>query len=393
MFVPDCGKHFSRRNGKVGTKELRVYDVVMKREAFIRGSAAFSFGVAGLRGAARAASDPFDPSPGVWRSYDVTTTVVIAPGDAAKAWIPIPSFTESTWMLPGKSTWSANAESVRTATDARWGAQMLYAQWPASSQARTLIVTSRVTTRDRRVDFTAPQATPLTDGERRLYTAPTSFIPTGGIVKETADKITAGASTDLEKAKRIYEWVVANTYRNPKTRGCGLGNISFLLETGDFGGKCADLNGLVVGLARASGLPARDLYGIRVAPSAFGYKSLGANSSTITKAQHCRAEIYVSDYGWIPADAADVRKVMLEEPPGHLSPSNPKVVDARETLFGAWEGNYMAYNDAHDVALPGSSGDPVPFLMYPQAEVGGVRSDSLDAADFVYEISAKMALA
>jgi hypothetical protein len=77
---------------------------------------------------------------------------------------------------------------------------------------------------------------------------------------------------------------------------------------------------------------------------------------------------------------------MLEEPPGNLAPNDPKVVDARKTLFGAWEGNYMAYNDAHDVSLPGSSGDPVPFLMYPQAEVGGVRSDSLDASHFTYEI-------
>ncbi|HTV91528.1 MAG TPA: transglutaminase domain-containing protein [Verrucomicrobiae bacterium] len=359
----------------------------MKRQAFIHGAAALSFGIAGLRSIARAAGDPFDPTAGAWRAYDVKTTVSLAPGDAAKVWIPLPSFTERSWMLPGKSSWSGDATSASVATDSAWGAQMLYAQLPASAKARTLIVTSSVTTRDRNVDLAVRRPASLSAEDWHRYTAPTAFIPTDGIVKATADKITAGATTDLEKAQRIYAWVVTNTYRNPKTRGCGLGNISFLLETGDFGGKCADLNGLVVGLARASGLPARDLYGIRVAPSAFGYKSLGANSATITKAQHCRAEIFVSDYGWIPADAADVRKVMLEEPPGNLAPTDPKVVDARETLFGAWEGNYMAYNDAHDVALPGSSGDPVPFLMYPQAEVGGVRRDSLDAPNFTYEIT------
>lgn len=359
----------------------------MKRDTFIRSAAALSFGIAGLPGTARAVQDPFDPKGGAWRSYDVITTVRLAPGDAAKVWIPIPSFTESSWMRPGKSWWSGDAASASVATDPQSGAQMLYAQLPANTKTRTVVLTSSVTARDRDVDFSRPRPSSLSADERKRYTAPTSFIPTDGIVKTTADKITAGATSDREKAQRIYDWVVDNTYRNPKTRGCGLGNISFLLETGDFGGKCADLNGLVVGLARASGLPARDLYGIRVAPSAFGYKSLGANSSTITKAQHCRAEIFVSDYGWIPADAADVRKVMLEEPPGNLAPTNPKVVDARKTLFGAWEGNYMAYNDAHDVALPGSSGDPVPFLMYPQAEVGGTRRDSLDAADFAYEIA------
>ena len=37
-------------------------------------------------------------------------------------------------------------------------------------------------------------------------------------------------------------------------------------------------------------------------------------------------------------------------------------------LWGGWEGNWLAYNYAHDVRLPGSSKAPVPFLMYPQAE-------------------------
>jgi transglutaminase-like putative cysteine protease len=55
-----------------------------------------------------------------------------------------------------------------------------------------------------------------------------------------------------------------------------------MLESGDLGGKCADLNALYVGLARAAGLPARDVYGIRIAKSELGYKSLGASSENIT---------------------------------------------------------------------------------------------------------------
>ena len=35
--------------------------------------------------------------------------------------------------------------------------------------------------------------------------------------------------------------------------------------------------------------------------------------------------------------------------------------------------NWIAFNDAHDVVLPGSKGKPLPFLMYPQAEVAGTR--------------------
>jgi hypothetical protein len=50
--------------------------------------------------------------------------------------------------------------------------------------------------------------------------------------------------------------------------------------------------------------------------------------------------------------------------------------------------NWMAYNFAHDVRLPGSTGQPVPFLMYPQAETDQGRLDSLDPENFRYEITA-----
>jgi transglutaminase-like putative cysteine protease len=204
-----------------------------------------------------------------------------------------------------------------------------------------------------------------------------------------AAKITSGATTDLEKARAIYEWIVENTFRNPNTRGCGIGDIRFMLESGDLGGKCADLNALYVGLARAAGLPARDAYGVRIAKSELGYKSLGASSENVTKAQHCRAEVYLNAYGWVPVDPADVRKVVLEEPPGNRSLDDDMVKKARARLFGSWEMNWMAYNFAHDVALPGSTGDAIGFLMYPQAETGDGRVDCLDADNFKYEITSK----
>ena len=179
-----------------------------------------------------------------------------------------------------------------------------------------------------------------------------------------------------------------NTARNPETRGCGLGDVASMLAMGDLTGKCADLNALYVGLARSAGLPARDVYGLRVAPSAFGYKSLGAGAADVTKAQHCRAEVFLDGFGWIAVDPADVRKVMLEEPPGDLSLDHPKVADARAALFGSWEGNWIGYNFAHDLPLPGSSNGPVEFLMYPQAEIGGARLDPLDQDNRYYSITA-----
>ena len=83
----------------------------------------------------------------------------------------------------------------------------------------------------------------------------------------------------------------------------------------------------------------------------------------------------------MPVDPADVRKFVLEKKPG-LKLDDPLVKDVRARLFGALEMSRMPYNVAHDVQLPGSIGSPIAFLMYPQAEVGGHRLDSLDPERF-----------
>ena len=51
--------------------------------------------------------------------------------------------------------------------------------------------------------------------------------------------------------------------------------------------------------------------------------------------------------------------------------------------------NYVVYNYAHDLSLPGASAGPIPFLMYPQCETGGGRKDSLEPATFKYQITAR----
>src|SRR4029078_4164820 len=137
------------------------------------------------------------------------------------------------------------------------------------------------------------------------------------------------------------------------------------------------------------GAAAAPSYGSRAARAAYGYKSLGAASGTVTKSQHCRAEVYLADHGCAPVAPAEVRKVMLEEPPGNRAADDEMVARARQRLFGSWEMNWIAFNFAHDVALPGSAGAPLTFLMYPQAETDRGRIDCLDPDRFRYEITAR----
>jgi len=252
-----------------------------------------------------------------WRTFETLTRVEVKDSfGVARAWVPLPLEMDTSWQKAIGNSWSGNAKTAEVKHDGKYGIAMLYAEWGDKEMNPAIEVTSRFMTRDRATDFSRPdKSIDLSAADRKFFTAPTDLIPTDGIVRKMALDITKGAKTDVDKARAIYEWIVDNTFRDPKTRGCGVGDVKSLLESGNLGGKCADLNALYVGLARSAGVPARDVYGVRVAPSKYGYKSLGAGTPNITKAQHCRAEFFATGYGWVAIDPADVRKVVLEEAP------------------------------------------------------------------------------
>lgn len=358
------------------------------RRRFLMAAGALAASAAAPRIAA--ANQAFRPSAEHgWRVFEVTTRAeILKPAGTTRVWLPLPSIEEGAWIRPMGNLWQGNATSMRIVRDPVYGALMLQAEWEAGQPAPVVEAVSRFATRDRAYDLSAPgKPAPLDRATRALYTRATELLPTDGLVRKTAQEITKGAKADIDKARLIYDWICDNTFRDPKVQGCGTGDISAMLLTGNLSGKCADLNALYVGLARSVGLPARDVYGIRVADSRFGYKSLG-KSGDITKAQHCRAEVWLSGFGWVPVDPADVRKVVLEESPG-LTLQDELVTQVREKLFGAWEMNWLGYNFAHDVALPGARGPKIPFLMYPQGETSARRLDSLDPDNFRYRITSR----
>lgn len=343
-------------------------------------------------------SDLFAQSapPSGWRTFELTTRVeVLRPAGRTRIWLPTPLTIETPYQKPlGGNILTGEGGTTSTIKDLESANAIACFEFPEGVKP-VAVLRCRAMTHDYSVDFAHPRprgsmARPESKGAIEQFLKPTALVPTDGIVKETATKITRSAREDIDKARAIYDWVVENTYRDPKVRGCGVGDIRAMLESKTFGGKCADLNALYVGLARAAGLPARHVYGLRVAKSDRGFKSLGLATATATKGQHCRAEVHLTRYGWVPVDPADVRKVMLEEPPGNLTSESGVVRKAREALFGSWEMNWIGFNFAHDVALPGSArGIKVGYFMYPQCETVDGRVDPFDPDNFKYEITSR----
>jgi transglutaminase-like putative cysteine protease len=324
-----------------------------------------------------------------WRVFEITTRVeVLQPRGATRVWLPTPLAVAPYQKTMGDTYHPGGGTAVMIETNAN-EPDILGCSWDEGVEP-VLTLVSRVATTGHAANLTTPTVPPPPDlsGFAR-FLKPTRLIPIDGIVKVTANAITKGSGTDFEKARAIYDWIVEHTFRDPATRGSGVGDVRLMLESGNLGGKCADLNALFVGLCRASGIPARAVYGLRVARSETGLQSLGLSSDEATTAQHCRAEVYLTGYGWVPVDPADVRKVVLEEPPGNLAIDDARVKIARERLFGSWEMNWIAYNFAHDVSLRGSNRGLLGYFMYPHGETAEGPIDSLDPEHFRYTITVR----
>jgi transglutaminase-like putative cysteine protease len=324
-----------------------------------------------------------DPS---WRTFEITTRVeILEPVGRTRVWLPTP-LVDTPYQRTLGDTYRAENGFVEMVERPTESLDQLVAEWKEGI-APVLQMTSRVNTRDSTVDLTKPNVPPPLDlSAFTPFLRPTRLIRTDGIVKATADQVARGAGTDLERAQAIYEWIVDKTFRDPKTPGCGLGDVRAMLESGNLGGKAADINGLFIGLARASGIPAREVFGLRVAPARRGPTSLGLTSDDATHGQHCRAEVYLTGFGWVPVDPADVQKVALEEP---LETRPQRVQESRRRLFGSWEMNWIGFNYAHDIVLAGAKRGSIPYFMYPQAETANARVDSLNPDGFRYVITVK----
>ena len=188
-----------------------------------------------------------------WRVYEVTTRVeVLKPAGVTRVWLPLPLTKDTDYQKNLGNTWGVEGGTVETAVDGKYGAEFLQAEWPDGAVGPVVQVTNRFATRDRATDFSKRGTPGRADrAELQRYVHATDLMPTTGIVRDTARMITKDVKGGtIDKGRAVYEWIVENTFRDPKTPGCGVGDIKTMLETQNLGGKCADLNALFVGLAR-----------------------------------------------------------------------------------------------------------------------------------------------
>lgn len=177
------------------------------------------------------------------------------------------------------------------------------------------------------------------------FLQPDRLVPIDGEIGELSRQQTDGATRPLEKARRIYDYIIATMHYDHAGTGWGRGDAVWACNAKH--GNCTDFHSLFIGMARAAGIPARFEIGF----------PLPTNSGTGTIAgYHCWAEFWVNGIGWIPIDASEA----------WLNPSR------KSYFFGAIDANRVMFSLGRDIELsPEPAAGALNYFVYPYAEVDG----------------------
>jgi transglutaminase-like putative cysteine protease len=192
---------------------------------------------------------------------------------------------------------------------------------------------------------TAAAAPAANDPLMKRYLEPDKLVPLGGTIAELSRQQTAGDTTPLQKARHIYDYVVA-TMRYDKTgEGWGRGDAVWACTSKH--GNCTDFHSLFIGMMRSAGIPAR---------FEIGFPLPEGKTEGDIPGYHCWAEFYLNGIGWIPVDASEAWK-------------NPA---KRDYFFGAHDDNRVFFTYGRDLVLsPEQKGPALNYFIYPYAESDG----------------------
>jgi transglutaminase-like putative cysteine protease len=197
------------------------------------------------------------------------------------------------------------------------------------------------------------------------FLEPDRLVPITGVPAQIATEQTKGATTPLERAKDIYEYVF-RTMKYDKS-GSGWGHGDTLWACDSKRGNCTDFHSVFISMARSQKIPARFQIGFPI-PS--------DKSSAEIAGYHCWAEFYLDSTGWVPVDISEAWK----HPEKH------------DYFFGAYDVNRVQFTEGRDLKLaPAQDGGPLNYFVYPYVEAGGKEYANVSIAFSFEDVDAKPA--
>ncbi len=176
------------------------------------------------------------------------------------------------------------------------------------------------------------------------FLRPEKLVPVNETFKSLAETATAGKHGDLERARALYDSVLARMRYDKSGTGWGRGDAVYACDAKT--GNCSDFHSYFIALARSVGIPARFAIGATIPAD--------KNEGPI-EGYHCWAEFF-AEGRWVPVDISEAWK-------------NPKLADY---YFGHNPANRFELARGRDLIVdPAPATGPINFLFYPLLEMDG----------------------
>jgi transglutaminase-like putative cysteine protease len=176
------------------------------------------------------------------------------------------------------------------------------------------------------------------------FLRPEKLVPVNETFKTLAEQATAGKTDDLERAKALYDHVLARMRYDKSGAGWGRGDAVYACDART--GNCSDFHAYFIALARSANIPARFAIGATIPAD----KKEGA-----IEGYHCWAEFF-ADGHWVPVDISEAWKT-------------PALADY---YFGHNPANRFELTKGRDLIVdPAPATGPINFLVYPLLEIDG----------------------
>jgi hypothetical protein len=251
---------------------------------------------------------------------------------------------------------------LKKTSDRSFGNAYLYAETASADQPDYKFVVEYEVVRNERLGLTDEERkeSEMTTGRPSAqirqaslirYLQPDKLVPTTGVPAELAAKIVAGRTGELQKARAIYDYVLANMKYDKSGTGWGRGDSLWACDAKR--GNCTDFHSLFISMARSQGIPAR---------FEIGFPLPGDKHQGEIPGYHCWAEFYLDGKGWVPVDISEAWKDKSRS----------------DYFFGAHDDNRVAFTMGRDLTLnPRQSGDRLNYFVYPYVEMNRKKYENV----------------
>jgi transglutaminase-like putative cysteine protease len=227
--------------------------------------------------------------------------------------------------------------AARETTDLASGSQVLYLAVGPAQSGSSIEIRYRV----RRVE---QSPYPVANLARKEGLSPERLVPDADVFRSIAEEVTRDKTTDLMRARALYDHVIDQVRYARYGPGWGRGDALYACEARS--GNCTDFHSYFIALARATGIPARFAIGAAI-PSERNEGGIDG--------YHCWAEFF-ADGRWWPVDISEADK-------------NSSLASY---YFGHQPANRLELSRGRDLVLePAPASGPVNFLAYALLEVDG----------------------